>query len=71
MTRKKLIHPELILVRAQEQLRQARELAQSATALLVELFTHYNFDLKAELKLANDARKCCDEAATRLEDQIS
>jgi hypothetical protein len=63
-------HRALELARAQEQLRQARDLAQSATARLVDLFTHHDLDLKAELKLANDARKSCDDAVSRLDDQL-
>ena len=67
----------LEIARAQERLRQARDLAQSAAGILAELGVNGDgshaetyVDLKAEIKLASEAQKSCTEAVDRLEAHI-
>ena len=67
----------LALARAQERLRQARDLANSAAGELAELGLDGRGnkepgtpDLKAEVNLACEASKRCREAVDRLETQI-
>jgi hypothetical protein len=66
----------LTMARAQERLRQARDLAQSAAGMLAELGVdgdgnvESGVDLKAEIKLASEARRSCTDAVERLDAQI-
>jgi hypothetical protein len=58
------------LVRAQEQLRQAEALAQSAASLIAELGVHQGLDFKIEIGLALDARRRCYDAVEHLGRQL-